>query len=342
MDIPFQYLHRSLLGSLPERIRNVIERRFGLEKKTRETLESIGRSYGVCRERIRQIEKAGFSFIKKEIQKPSYQKVFHYFVQHFRKNGNLKREDLLLAQFPSSQLQNQALFWLVVGEPFLRFPETENLYPLWTIDAKSVDLAKDVIGNFITELEKEKRPFSLKEITQIFKRNFGDFKKISSSVLLSYLEISKEIEQNYEGLFGLKKWPEIYPKGIKDKAYIVLKKAGRPLHFTAVAEQINKLNLNSQKPALPQTVHNELIRDPRFVLVGRGIYALGEWGYIPGQVRDIIVEILRQEKRPLSKEEIIEKVLSQRLVKENTILLNLQNKKYFLKDSQGKYILREA
>ncbi|MCD6550410.1 hypothetical protein J7K24_02605 [bacterium] len=342
MDIPFQHLHRNLLNNLPERIRNVIERRFGLEEKTRETLESIGKSYGVCRERIRQIEKAGLSFIKKEIQKPAYKKIFRYFVQHFRKHGNLKREDLLLSQFPSPQLQNQALFWLALGEPFLRFPETDDLYPLWTIDAKSVDLAKEIIGSFITKLEEERRPLSSKEISQIFKKDFGNLKTISSAALLSYLEISKEIEQNYEGLFGLKKWPEIYPKGIKDKAYIVLKKTGRPLHFTVVAEKINELNLNSRKPALPQTVHNELIRDSRFVLVGRGIYALREWGYIPGQVKDIIVEILKQEKRPLSKNEIVEKVLSQRLVKENTILLNLQNKEYFLKDSQGRYILREA
>ena len=97
-----------------------------------------------------------------------------------------------------------------------------------------------------------------------------------------------------------------------------------------------------ERPALIQTVHNELIKDPRFVLVGRGIYALSEWGYYPGQVKDVILKVLKEKRRPLTKEEILEKVLSQRLVKENTILLNLSNKKYFLRNSQGKYWVKEA
>jgi hypothetical protein len=63
---------------------------------------------------------------------------------------------------------------------------------------------------------------------------------------------------------------------------------------------------------------------------------LREWGYEPGQVKDVIIKILK-ENGPLTKKEILERVLKQRLVKENTILLNLNNKKYFLKDSQGKY-----
>jgi hypothetical protein len=92
--------------------------------------------------------------------------------------------------------------------------------------------------------------------------------------------------------------------------------------------------------ALVQTVHNELIKDSRFVLVGRGVYALKEWGYEPGQVKDIITKILR-ENGPLTQGEILERVSKQRLVKENTILLNLSNKKNFLRDSQGKYKVLE-
>jgi len=93
--------------------------------------------------------------------------------------------------------------------------------------------------------------------------------------------------------------------------------------------------------SLVQTVHNELIKDSRFVLVGRGIYALEEWGYYPGQVKDVILRVLREERKPITKEEILEKVLEQRLVKENTILLNLSNKKYFERDVQGKYKVKE-
>jgi hypothetical protein len=152
--------------------------------------------------------------------------------------------------------------------------------------------------------------------------------------LVSYLEISKNIQRNSEGLFGLREWPEINPRGVKDKAYLVFKKQNKPLHFTQVASLIGQ--------ALPQTVHNELIKDPRFVLVGRGTYALKEWGYEPGRVREVIFKILSKEKKPLTKKEILAKVLKQRLVKETTVLLNLSNKEYFLKNPQGKYQIREA
>ena len=157
---------------------------------------------------------------------------------------------------------------------------------------------------------------------------------LNQKVLISFLEISKRIQKNSEGLLGLLDWPEIHPRGIKDKAYLVFQKEKKPLHFTQVANFIER--------ALPQTVHNELIKDSRFVLVGRGIYALEEWGYEDGFVKDIISKTLKEAGKPLSKEEILEKVLKQRLVKENTVLLNLSNKKYFSKISEGLYTIREA
>ena len=84
------------------------------------------------------------------------------------------------------------------------------------------------------------------------------------------------------------------------------------------------------------TTHNELIKDPRFVLVGRGLYALSEWGYMSGVVKDVIRNVI-EKNGPLTKKEVIEKVLKERYVKENTILVNLQNPKYFKKDKEGKY-----
>jgi hypothetical protein len=133
----------------------------------------------------------------------------------------------------------------------------------------------------------------------------------------------------------LKEWPEINPRVIKDKAFLVFKKENKPLHFSQVAQLIGT-------NALVQTVHNELIRDQRFVLVGRGIYALADWGYKPGTVKEVISGILAQSGDPLSKDEILKKVSEQRIVKANTVLLNLSNKQRFLRNSQGKYLLRDA
>jgi hypothetical protein len=44
-----------------------------------------------------------------------------------------------------------------------------------------------------------------------------------------------------------------------------------------------------------------------------------------------------EKSGPLTKEEIVGKVLKERYVKENTILVNLQNPKYFKKDKDGRY-----
>ena len=107
------------------------------------------------------------------------------------------------------------------------------------------------------------------------------------------------------------------------------------MHFTEVAKGIEKLFGRETHPA---TTHNELIKDGRFVLVGRGMYALKEWGYVQGVVRDVIRNILR-ENGPLTKDQIIEKVLKERHVKPGTVVVNLQNQKYFKRGKDGKFVL---
>lgn len=323
-----------LLGDLPQRTKDVILRRFGLETDKRETLETIGKSYGITRERVRQIQENGLLKVRPKFEKKN-QKIFQHFTDQFKITGDLRKEDILLNFLGGQKFQNHIFFLLTLGDPFFRFPETEDYYSLWTINPRSLTLAQKVIHSFYQKLSQTNQLLNLKD----YKTSFSD---LASQSLLSYLEISKQIQQNPEGLFGLKNWPEINPRGVKDKAYLVLKREARPLHFTEIAQLIGEPNLGWEfSPPNPQSVHNELIRDSRFVLVGRGLYALKEWGYIPGIVKDIILEILKETKRPLSKKEIVEKVLKQRLVKENTILLNLSNKKYFLRTPEGKYTLRE-
>jgi hypothetical protein len=105
------------------------------------------------------------------------------------------------------------------------------------------------------------------------------------------------------------------------------------MHFREVAAGINK---TFGKKTHIATCHNELIKDDRFVLVGRGVYALKEWGYKTGVVRDVIADILKAEG-PMSKEDVVEKVMKERYLKKNTILVNLQNPKYFKKNKDGLY-----
>ncbi len=324
-DFNYQKICLDFLNNLPPRTREVISRRFGLKTGKKETLEAIGKNYRVTRERVRQIEEDGFLRIKPEIRK--HQKTFQYFAERIKDFGGLKKEDILLRELGGQKWQPQIYFLLTLGPDFERVSESDEFYSFWTVNRNCLALAKKVIDSFYNRLKKNNQPISLKDYNPPVA--LTNSSPLSPAALVSFLEISKKVQKNSENLFGLRNWPEINPRGVKDKAYLTLKKEKRPIHFTKLAELIAN--------ALPQTVHNELIRDDRFVLVGRGIYALKEWGYYPGQVKDVISNILKNAGKPLTREEILEQVLQQRLVKENTVFLNLSNKKYFLRTPEGKY-----
>lgn len=336
MLLNYQKICQELTQWLPQRQKDIILRRFALSAIAPgeggvkgETLETIGKNFGITRERVRQIEEDGLEKIKSKIEGRSItnlQKTFEYFNQYLKKFGNLRKEDTILRELGGEKEKAQVYFLLTLGENFKRLGETDEFYSLWVTNQNSFLKAKEIINTLHQKLKKLGKPLTLKEISSFY--------SFENPILESYLEISKNIQKNQDSLFGLKDWPEINPRGVRDKAYLAFKKAQKPLHFSEVASLIDG--------AFLQTVHNELIRDQRFILVGRGTYALAEWGYYPGQVREVIYKVLKEAKKPLTKEKILEKVLKQRLVKKNTIFLNLSNKEYFLRNSQGKYEVKKA
>ena len=145
--------------------------------------------------------------------------------------------------------------------------------------------------------------------------------------------MSKNVAKNPFGEWGKASSPNVRTRGVKDYAFLVMRSHGSPMHFKEVADSISK---TFNKKIHYATCHNELIKDARFVLVGRGMYALSEWGYKAGTAREVIADILKREG-PLGKEDIIAKVNKERYFKNNTILVNLVNTKYFKKTKSGLY-----
>ncbi|MDD2753478.1 MAG: HTH domain-containing protein [Candidatus Portnoybacteria bacterium] len=339
------------------RTKEVIVRRFGLKDGKRHTLEAIGNDHGITRERVRQIEEGGLATLKQAKIMDKFQPVFKTVENHMKEHGELKKEhklydDLTYVCFPVKEIErmkkegdlsvldkcHSAFYFIMsLGNKFERLPESDQFYSVWTSSKNSVKTAKKTVDSLAKHMEGKKQVLSKEELLSAAKVLFPE---LSPKAVHSYVDASKNIEQNHLGHFGLVHWPEISPRGVKDKAYIVLKNAGKPLHFSEVTAEINKV-LPSGRQAYMQTVHNELIKDKRFVLVGRGLYALAEWGYEPGTVAQTIVQLLKKENRPLSKEEIVKNVLAKRLVKENTILINLQNRKIFSRTDSGTYLLKK-
>ncbi|MFH1582720.1 MAG: sigma factor-like helix-turn-helix DNA-binding protein [Candidatus Falkowbacteria bacterium] len=162
----------------------------------------------------------------------------------------------------------------------------------------------------------------------------------SNKVIYSILQAAKKIEQNKFGFWGINDWREIRPKTINDKIYLILKNSGKPMHFAEIADRINQINFD-KKNANAATVHNELILDEKYILVGRGLYGLKEWGYQKGTVADVIEKIMAESGEFLNREEIINKVLAQRIVKKATINLALMNRDKFEISADGKYKMKD-
>ena len=323
--INYQNLIEEILSQLNPRKREIIIRRFGLKNNEREALESIGKSFNICRERVRQIEK---KTIKEILEKnPSLEKIFSEFLSYFKKYGYLRKEETLLRELSQNENKNFVFFLLSLKKDyFQRINGKKDFFTFWTTNQKYISKAREIIEKTIKKFKKEKKPLTLKEINKLF--------QLPEKILSSYLEISKIIMKNKEGLYGLKSWPLINPRRIRDRIYLLMKEIKKPLHFREIHQLMPATNINS--------IHNELIKDERFVLVGRGIYALKEWGYLPGNLKELIVKYIKEKRRPLLKEEIIDFVLKQRFVKKFTILQYLCDRMLFKKRNDGRYYVREA
>ena len=332
--VSFEKLSYDLVEQLPPRTKDVVVRRFGLDSARPKTLESVGKEHQITRERVRQIVKEGLWLLQKDTKNSKLlAAAFDRVATTLRKTGSMKREDLLLELLEARDATNHALFLLTLGDQFYHQRETQDFYPFWTLKKDMVQKAKPLHERLLSLFQKKKSPVSQKDL----ERQHG-------KEVLSYLEVSKLMEKSPEGSWGLRTWPEVNPRGMRDKAYLALRQEGQPLHFTEVASLIANLQKNlalqKDKQVLPQTVHNELIKDARFVLIGRGTYGLSDWGLNPGTVKDVMCSILKDKGAIMPKDKLIAETLKQRKVKESTILLNLQDRKYFVRNQNGTYSLR--
>lgn len=326
------------LGALPKRVRDVIERRFGIGKaKDRKTLEAIGTSYGITRERVRQIEAYGLKKLNANDAIKEKKDVFDALKSELLKRGGIVEEEKFLSSLAKTQEEkNNIRFLLTLVEDFKRIKEDEEFSGRWSADEKLASACHETLHRLHKDLEG-KDPMEDAEIkaklASIAETSFNQ--NLGPDALESWLSVSKRVAKNKLGGWGLIDSPHISPRGVRDLAFLVMKQHGSPMHFSEVTQAIKK---NLSEPAHLQTVHNELIKDDRFVLVGRGLYALREWGYQPGTVKDVIKNILASSG-PLPKEKVIEKVLKERHVKTATILINLQDKRNFKSLDDGSITL---
>ena len=353
----------SLLANLNEKERDIVQKRFGLNTDKKYTLEEIGQNYSVTRERVRQIESLTVKKLKELRELRDEMKEAESLVtQMLEQYGGVMEEafflDNILNYLNAHPEHKNAMLFLaeyIFSDNINKIKQDREFNNLWKLSSADIAFLKEVINEMVGIIEGNEKPIKLNELLSNFKNS--DFytqnkEKLLSAINLleatdedidkileSYLRASRKIKQDLFDDWGLVSWGIVQPKRINDKIYLALKKAGHPLHFTEIAKLINEHGFDG-KLAYPPTVHNELILDDKYVLVGRGIYALKEWGYEPGNVADVIIELLK-EYGPMTKEEIMNRVLEKRQVKKSTIYLSLMNNSQIKKLDNGKYTITE-
>lgn len=327
---------KNLLAPLPKRSQDVLISRYGLGSKTsKSTLDTIGKKYNITRERVRQIENHSLMSIRKSKAYKDAEPFFNELEELISNLGGvISEKDLLNHLSKDKGIQNHFHFFLVLGEAFKHEKEDEEFKRHWHVDQELATNIKTALRKLYSSLDDDELVVE-GDLIDSFLDKVKDLndKYKNEEVIKRWLSLSHKIDKNPLGDWGRSSSSNINAKGVRDFAFLVIRKHGSPIHFKEVAKAIT---LYFNRKAHVATTHNELIKDDRFVLVGRGLYALSEWGYMSGIVKDVIHKILEKEG-PLPKEEILEKVLKERYVKENTILVNLQNSEYFKKDRSGRY-----
>lgn len=322
---------KTILASLPaRRMRDVVERRFGLKSRHRATLEAIGGIYKITRERVRQIERDAMSRLRRS-EHPAAVPIFAAIERTLHDHGGVMAAHHLFSSVASDRMHASLQFLLQASPRFVYLPETDVFHPRWAISTAAADAAEKVMGDAEAHLAQSNKTIPAQDIPVLL--------GVDGRVADAAIAAAKIIQKNPYGEYGLASWPTICPRGIKDKAYAALAISGKPLHFREVALAIDRAGWPGKKKAHPQTVHNELIKDKRFILVGRGMYALQDWGYKPGTVADVLTSVLKESVNPLGREELVALASERRMVKPQTILLNLQDKSRFRRTDEGKYTL---
>lgn len=337
--LPIEKIINDILATIDrEREREIVARRFGLFDR-KETLEQIGELLGITRERVRQLEKAIVARLKVQADKgqlPHIQDVEAAFKQEIEALGKVARISDLAAVMTkeNTKLDQSRVAFLAELSPSIAVIEDNDHFhhAAGLIEVHDDKKIKDHVEKIIDAIKKLGEPAPIEDVAN----KAGHPDPTHANALA---KTSKHLA-TLNNRWGLIKWPMVNPKNIRDKIHVILKEKGSHMHFNEISAAIKGSDFK-RKDVTTQAIHNELIKDKRFVLIGRGIYALKEWGYERGTVADIISQVLKEADQPLHRDEIVKRVLKSRYVKETTILLNLQGKPQFKRVAKATYALAE-
>jgi hypothetical protein len=335
IEIDFKEFMNKLLGFLTDRERDVIERRFAIGYDKKETLDHIGKHYSVTRERIRQIEAVAIQKLARISQDKSIKVIHDIAITILQKFGGVMSEDLLVSEMlktidgAQKTNTNSLKFTMRVSKNLIKHEKNQFFKPFWHVKELPFSSAKSAMKDITKILKKNKEIMPIEDIASSLKEKYP--KEMIKSLMYvdwNFLEV--------EGKWGLTSWRHINPRSIRDCIAIILKEKNEPLHFSKIMKQIS-ITFPERRKVTPQASHNELIRHPEFVLLGRGMYGLKEWGMAAGTVCDLIRMVLVENGGTMKRKDIIAAVLEKRDVRTGTISLSLQKYPFFERTGRAVY-----
>lgn len=321
----------TLLPQIKQRNREIFLRRTGLLNGKEETLEEIGFSFGLTRERVRQIEetiklkliklirresKDILDIIFKEISNQivlSTEESFNIYQNLIKENVEFSRN--VIVNLIMEAIGNKALFisssgnlWTVSKAIAIRYPDI-------------IRIARRILSGLTMDLEllavEVSREIGFREKVEI-----EVVKKIirASARFLNIVDIqgydSNAISPQSQRLSNIR----------KDFAYFYIKRQGVPVNLREIfrAMQDEAPHLVPQEGGMSDVMHvldSNLERDKRLAWAGQSIFALVEWGY-EHEVTTIgkaVERLLRRVGRAMSTGEICNEILKLYSVSANSV-----------------------
>ncbi len=328
----------AVLSDMPERSRTIVAKRFGITGRKPMTLQAIGNVYGITRERVRQIVQSGIRSAREKAEEAAVRSVRTHLTDYLRTHHGIALEEAMIKELAGGDAKEEGAirFFLesVADVDFVnakKLPVSDRVVMLHDFDTSKWHAVHTTVKDVLFSTQQTCTSHRLHRTVQ------DVHGAIVHEEFVTYMTVSREVGKNPFDKWGLVEWDEISPRGVREKALLIMKEQGRPMHFREIAKAIDAVGLGKNgKTSHPQTVHNELIRDKNFVLVGRGVYALSSKNYVRGTVKDVIENVLANATEPLTAQDVVDRVLKMRYVKPSTVRVNLNavakkmNKKYIL------------
>lgn len=353
----------------------IMKRRYGLNSGERETLEEIGNSYGITRERIRQIQEKAIKKLRHPMVKEKNQIIELVEEVLWKNHGIISEEEadqLLSNIFKNIPYDGSSLLDLLadigwiqthkVGDAPFYSPKFSGLN-LSVLMTEIIQLLKSN-GNLMN-VESIAKNLSCKTIEvpaqyvsqnagsettlnrSAYNRNYTVYeqKDVMSSDKLIHLvsrccKLDPRIEEritNHFTLYSLHNRRHIWSVLISQ----ILEKEGIPLHFTEIANRVNDLLREEEKYLDERKVYSLLIETSIFAHTGvRGMYGLTKWGLRKESTQELAIEFIEKSGFPVHWEQIFFYVSKYKDTRRQSIRNILSNSEKFIKKNDGFYWIK--